>query len=187
MFCSLRYYRTKGFARFRCGRCNRSWNSAHAWCIVDLRKQCVSRLYGQVCNKCECNATPIFDRDVMRRMAEYAVNRYLERVGRRQRPHMEINSSVEVRDDRGPHEEDKCEMCKELGRSCWKSKTSNHDVHDDDGEQDDDGRDDDDERDYSPEDDGRDDEDERDYYPEDDDDERDYYPEDDGRDDDYEH
>ena len=83
----------------------------------------------------------------MRRMAEYAVNRYLEKVGRRQRPHREINSSVEVQDDRGPHEEDMCEMCKELGRSCWKSPTSNHDVHGDDGEQDD----------YDHQDDGRDD------------------------------
>ena len=133
---SLRYYRTKGFARFCC-TCGRRWFSAHSWCVLDLREQCVARRFAQDCNACECEAMPTFSREDMRLMAVYAVNRYLEKVGRRQRPVRDCDYSKVVQNDRGPHEEGMCEICKALGHSCWKVQGS-EDVIDNRGSDDDD-------------------------------------------------
>lgn len=119
-----RFWRCKGFASFDSHfGCSRRWKSAHAWCKIDLRDQIISEKYTQGCQKCNREATPDFDDEAIRRMAEYAVNQCLIKLGRRERPQRDpfnFDDLHDALDDKGPHDEARCQMCKELGRSCWK-------------------------------------------------------------------
>jgi hypothetical protein len=119
---SLRYYRVKGFAWFlNHGSCFRTWPSAHSWCVMDLKAQTIVHKYTQFCQKCEGESQPYFDENAIRSMAEYAVKSYLRRTGRLPYDFSEMRSALDDdKDDRGPHDEGRCSMCKELGHSCWK-------------------------------------------------------------------
>ena len=109
---SRRYYRTKGFAHFSCSTCFRSWYSAHAWCVLDLRDECVVHTFGQECTVCTSKVMPKFSGEEVKKMAEYAVDQYLQRPIRK------------LADQMGPpHDERACEMCRMLGRSCYRSNS----------------------------------------------------------------
>lgn len=118
---SRRYFRVKGFASFDehvdPGDCHRTWKSAHAWCVIDLKEQRVAYRYKQECQSCDGELTPDFDEEALRKMAEYVVDyKFL----RKPREVFDFGDMQEALDGRGPHDEDRCGMCKELGRSCWK-------------------------------------------------------------------
>lgn len=124
---SLRFFKAHGFGSFHSHNvCSRSWKSAHAWCELDLKKQIISHRYTQDCQKCEEGVEPSFDDEAVRRMAEYAVREYLHRSGREQHPSRdpfvfdEMIDVLDEEDEHGPHDEKRCELCQELGRSCWK-------------------------------------------------------------------
>ena len=129
---SKRYFKTKAFASFsghsrQSGAglwCSRNWKSAHAWCVLDLKEQCIAHKLSQDCQSCNGHSMPEFDRESMQRMAEYAVDLYLKRVGQRQWQQREdpfdFGDMLFALDDRPPHDEARCEMCRKLGRSCWK-------------------------------------------------------------------
>ena len=102
-------------------QCDHSWVSVHAWCVLDLKKQRIAHRWTQECRQCNKKCIPFFDKSSVLRMAEFAVDLCLKRIGRRE---------YEVRDSRydlsdmekiltGPHDEDRCEMCQELGHNCW--------------------------------------------------------------------
>ena len=128
-----RYFRCKGFVSFNVhitpsGRqCKHTWKSAHAWCVLDLKKQRIVHRWCQECRLCGGEYEPWFDEEALERMAEYAVNFYLVRVGRREWKQRDDDYSIESDDSSsssvpiGPHDEARCDMCKELGCSCWKS------------------------------------------------------------------
>ena len=122
---SKRYFRCKGFAKFdnhqrRDHNCNRRWASGHAWCIMDLREQSIIHRFTQECQKCEGSAEPEFDRAALRRMAEWAVDTYLRRTGRLSPIQRDPFDMADLHDAlNGPHDEERCEMCKQLGHSCW--------------------------------------------------------------------
>ena len=83
---SCRYFRCKAFASFDDHEhfgCGHTWKSAHAWCILDLKKQCIAHRWSQECKKCEGSSDPEFDRSAVRRMAIFAVDLCLKRMGRR--------------------------------------------------------------------------------------------------------
>lgn len=129
---SKRYFKTKAFASFNAHKrpsgagpmCSRNWKSAHAWCVLDLKEQRIAHKLSQDCQTCNGHSMPEFDRESMQRMAEYAVDLYLKRVGRRQwKPRVDpfdMDDMFFALDDRPPHDEARCEMCRRLGRSCWK-------------------------------------------------------------------
>ena len=100
-----RYYRCKAFAHF--GKhikpnqpnkpdqsnetdqhdqpdqtCKHTWKSAHAWCVLDLKKQRIAHRWCQKCKQCEGKSGPWFDEEALQRMAEYAVNVSKEWKGR---------------------------------------------------------------------------------------------------------
>ena len=119
---SKRYFRCKGFATFNSHpNCNRRWASGHAWCIMDLRKQKIIHRFTQDCQKCEGSSEPEFDRAALRRMAEWAVDTDLRRTGRLspiQRDPFDMADLHDALD--GPHDEQRCAVCRQLGHSCWK-------------------------------------------------------------------
>ena len=131
---SRRYFRTKAFARFPRHRvkvpgCGRTWPSAHAWSVMDLKEQRICHRYSQECQKCEGAGDPVYDEDAIRRMAEWACDKYLVRVGRRVRePERKqsfgmgflLDALLGVDDSSQPHDRQRCDMCRRLGRECRK-------------------------------------------------------------------
>jgi len=126
---SRRYFRVKGHAEFDehqdpgGGDCSRTWQSAHAWCIMDLKEQGIILKFGQDCQKCEGMVFPEFDEEALERMADYAVNSYLRKMGALPRQHEPLDMSDladALEDGKPPHDEKRCHMFKSLGRSCWK-------------------------------------------------------------------
>ena len=120
---SHRYFHTKAFGSYKCG-CNRSWKSAHSWCMTDLKKQRFFENFEQDCQVCESGVEPFFDLEAKRRMAEYAVDTYLRRTGRvkhhRSADTFDLRDLLgELPDSTGPHDQARCEACKVLGTSCW--------------------------------------------------------------------
>ena len=88
---------------------------------MDLKAQTIVHKYTQFCQKCEGESQPYFDENAIRSMAEYAVKSYLRRTRRLPYDFSEMRSALDDdKDDRGPHDEGRCSMCKELGHSCWK-------------------------------------------------------------------
>ena len=116
---SKRYFETKGFAWFSCPKKNNRWPSAHAWCCIDLKEQKICYRDPQDCRKCESKVDPEFTEESIKRMAEYAVKRYLIKTGNLEQVfNPSINTEGET--EGGPHDEKRCGKCKRLGRSCWK-------------------------------------------------------------------
>ena len=129
---SKRYFRVKGFAWFKRhskrwsgGFCSRTWPSAHAWCIMDLKRQEIVEKIGQGCQKCESMSFPEFEEESLERMAEYAVDSYLRKVGKLPfaEPIEDMSSLSDALEESKPHDEKRCGMCKRLGRSCWKKSS----------------------------------------------------------------
>ena len=126
---SKRYFRVKGFAWFKrhgkSGSCSRTWPSAHAWCIMDLKRQEIVEKIGQDCQECEGMSFPEFDEESLERMAEYAVESYLRKVGRLSpaEPIEDMSNLSDALEESKPHDEERCGMCKRLGRSCWKKSS----------------------------------------------------------------
>ena len=117
---SLRYFRCKGFGRFDMhDSCSRSWMSAHAWCVLDLKKQCIAYRFAQKCKSCRRNVVPTFDMFAVQRMAEFAVHICLTRMHNIKKEALPIHD-VNYLDTRSPHDEESCQMCTILGHSCWK-------------------------------------------------------------------
>lgn len=114
---SRRYFMKKGFAWFTCPSGDKTWPSAHAWCIVDLKEGKICYRYKQGCQKCESMASPEFTKEYVEWVAELAVKSFLRRTG-------QLNDLPDTGADGpvggGPHDEERCEMCRELGHSCWK-------------------------------------------------------------------
>ena len=84
---SLRYFWCKAFASFGVhnaaeSKCGRTWKSAHAWCTLDLKKQCIAHCFRQECKSCGEMCAPNFDKESFRRMAKFAVDRCLMRMER---------------------------------------------------------------------------------------------------------
>ena len=123
---SGRYFRTKGFARFPRHRvlvpgCGRTWPSAHAWSVMDLKKQRICHRYSQECQRCEGAGEPVYDEEAIRRMAEWACDQYLVRVGRKSRePYFGMVAMDALDESSQPHDNRRCDMCRRLGRNCWK-------------------------------------------------------------------
>lgn len=123
---SKRYHKVKGFARFSAHPpCSRSWASAHAWSVIDLRQQRFREVFPQSCQQCENSVVPDFPDSSVQTMAEYAVDNFLRKVGRLaplQRDPFSFDDFDRFfeEDYKGPHDEGRCDMCKRLGRSCWK-------------------------------------------------------------------
>ena len=129
---SKRYFRTKAFARFPRHRvkvpgCARTWPSAHAWSVMDLKKQRICHRYSQECQSCEGAGEPVYDEDAIRRMAEWACDEYLVRVGRRVREQrfgmgflLDALGVLAMDESSQPHDRQRCDMCRRLGRECWK-------------------------------------------------------------------
>lgn len=120
-----RYFCCKGFAHFKThedpsgGGHTKSWPSAHSWCTLDLKKQCIAYRWIQKCNKCEGESKPWFDEEALEKMAEFVVNLYLIKIRAREREERDINDGRR-RSGRGPHDQARCGMCKAQGGSCWK-------------------------------------------------------------------
>ena len=118
---SKRYFKTKAFASFDDhGSCPRTWKSAHAWCVLDLKEQCIAHKLSQDCQSCDEKAMPEFERESVNKMADWAVDMYLKRCGRRAWAPRGQSDMFDGPDDRPPHDERRCQMCRDLGRSCWK-------------------------------------------------------------------
>ena len=116
---SKRYFYTKGFAWFKCPKRHKNWPSAHAWCVIDLKRKKICHRDYQKCNKCDSKADPNFTEESLERMAEYAVKQFLIRT--HQLPPSAHVPHTDMGDiEGGPHDEERCGKCKRLGRSCWK-------------------------------------------------------------------
>ncbi len=141
---SLRYFRGRAYAQFKCGNefCDNLWSSNRAWCILDLKKQKMKLKLKQECTLYEehpdfkylslsekqekkeldfkddsVGAFPSFeDEKSARYMVEWAVNKYLELVGRKERVFKNYDSQRQVN---APHKQSLCEMCQAMGGPCW--------------------------------------------------------------------
>ena len=115
---SKRYFERKGFAWFACPEGDKKWPSAHAWCVIDLRTQCICFHDTQECNQCESEARPEFSAAVLRKMAKSAVKTFLRRTGRlAYEPPADTDN--EGQQGGGPHDQNRCGKCQRLGYSCW--------------------------------------------------------------------
>ena len=118
---SKRYFRCKAFASFEShDGCGNSWKSAHAWCVLDLKEQCIVHHWCQGCQQCEGKSSPSYDEQSVRRMAKFAVKVCLIRLGRREDDRSAAFDLSDLeRVLQGPHDETRCEMCQTLGHRCW--------------------------------------------------------------------
>ena len=137
---SRRYFYCKGFARFdahnKPSSCLHTWKSFHAWCVLDLKQQCLAHRTCQECNKCNKKSSPWFDNRALEKMINFAVDLYL---GLRQRKRPADDDDDDDDDENPlvgrPHDQARCDMCKQLGRSCWKKvKPRNEYPEEDDGD-----------------------------------------------------
>ena len=131
---SKRYFRARGFAEFNTHPgCRRKWRSAQAWAIVDLKKQKLAHLYQQSCQGCEGKASPQFGEEALERMAEWSVDEYLHRSRRVRRNTGDTrrDSLPEEYQCERPHDQERCDMCKQLGRPCTMSYRDYRDTYSD--------------------------------------------------------
>ena len=123
---SKRFFEVKGFAWFACPKRHKYWHkrhkywpSAHSWCFMDLKTRTICYRDKQKCKKCESKASPEFMEDALEIMAEYAVESFLIRTGRKQLD-KDPKSTDTKKTNGGPHDEERCGRCRRLKRSCWK-------------------------------------------------------------------
>lgn len=139
---SKRYFRGHAFSQFKCEEtlCDKSWPSAYAWCIIDLKKQELSMRFKQKCSakhvedieqlslqekptqqksKKTQGVYPSYEgEESVTRMVEWAVNLYLVLVGRKEREEKHYSDYRPTPE----HRQDLCEMCQRLGRLCFERK-----------------------------------------------------------------
>lgn len=96
--------------------CHRTWSSAHAWSVMDLKEQQIPYCYWQKCKKrqCKTGVEPVYDVESITRMAEWACDEFLIRMGRKERP---VNEDAPKKST-GPHDRMRCQMCRLLHRKC---------------------------------------------------------------------
>ncbi len=125
---------TKGFASFECPIKEKKWLSAHASCKIHLKELRISKRYTQDCKECNKPAKPKYSRERVEFVVNNAVRQCLRAMKWRDSgeessgdDEESSNDDDESSDDvvdtsarRGPHDEKRCERCKELGHSCWK-------------------------------------------------------------------
>lgn len=117
---SKRYFRVRGFARFReHDGCRRTWASVNGWAVMDLKQQVLCYRYSEECRSCKGSSQPNFDNEALAKMANWATDKYLERCGRLRRSPLDMSAMQDSLPTRGPHDMDRCEMCRRLGRECW--------------------------------------------------------------------
>ena len=114
---SKRYFRTKAFAMFECEPCEREWGSAHAWSVLDLREQRFCHFYYQDCKDCESVVEQEYDEEAVERMVNWACKVYQIRMGLRQPDRSSDDEKEE--NSGGPHDLERCGMCKLLGHACF--------------------------------------------------------------------
>ena len=114
---SNRYFWVSGSAKFNCPA-HKTWRSFHAWSVIDLRAQDVCYSYTQRCNRKQCyyKAKPVYVDASMQKMVQYALNKYLHRVGLRKRRPRKFRARRRM--NKIPHDMRRCSRCKELGRNC---------------------------------------------------------------------
>ena len=115
---SCRYFTGKAFAWFSCPNKHKYWPSAHSRCFLDLKTQTLCFRYTQECNRCDDGAAvPGYPATSVKIMAERAVNQYLIKTGKlRIDVDPSINRTEEGKPQSGPHDEQRCSKCQELGR-----------------------------------------------------------------------
>lgn len=118
---SKRYFNTRGSGKFTPDDeqetgCHRTWSSAHSWSVMDLKEQEICYRYWQKCKKCEKEVKSVYDKTSIRRMAEWACNECLIRMGLRRREQRSDEDDPEK--PTPPHDIKRCEMCKRKGRKC---------------------------------------------------------------------
>jgi hypothetical protein len=123
---SLRYYKVKGKGWYGCG-CTalqtgdrHNWASPYSWCIIDLKEQKIRYSWYEKCQLCDTKTLPKFPLDEIRIMAEFVVKKHLVSIGEMAPEHLS-DSEEEERQEKGPHLENLCAMCRELKRPCWVS------------------------------------------------------------------
>ena len=134
---SCRYFLSKSPGGFRCGRkhegpcqpscshpCDHGWSSGQTWCIVDLKKLRILKPFRQECkrhddddvdyDKEEYTSIPLYGKETVKKIAEWAVKRYLINTGRL------ANQSEPARGFKKTpaHCQALCDMCKKLNRRC---------------------------------------------------------------------
>ena len=82
---SQRYFQTWGRA-IHTGQhtCDHQWTSKRAYCVLDLRKQCIAYTAPKQCFTCKIPAKTSYDLDSLSRMVEYASRSYLRLSGKKQ-------------------------------------------------------------------------------------------------------
>ncbi len=124
---SKRYIEVKGFAWFNCPQRHHRWASAHAWCFIDLKTRTICYTYKQSCRKCDNKAKPEYTEDSFERMADYAVEMYLRKIGRWESSSGSSDDDSDYSGDSdcstrtttgGPHDQDRCGKCRALGYRC---------------------------------------------------------------------
>ncbi len=133
---------TKGFASFECPIKDKKWKSAHASCKIHLKELRISKRYTQDCKKCNKPASPKYSREGVKFIVRNAVRQCLRAIAMKRRDSgeepsdddeessdddeessgddEESSNDVDTAARRGPHDEKRCERCREKGHSCWK-------------------------------------------------------------------
>lgn len=102
--------------------CERTWQSGHTWCVLDLKEQAIIYRFTQKCWNRKCikekvHVKPSFDDHGIRNMAEWAVEKYLIRCGLRKKDPPQ--KEVPKKSSKGPHGQASCQMCRLKRRKCW--------------------------------------------------------------------
>ena len=119
-----RYFMCNAFAHFKyhdisvqrrddhpkCETSRRTWASAHSWCVIDLKLQCIEHCWVQECKECEGESKPVYDEESLERMAKYAVKMFAIHKGIKLKE--QPDQARRRGRDKGPHEESLCEVCK---------------------------------------------------------------------------
>lgn len=126
---SHRYFRGRAYGQFECDKelCDNSWPSAHASCVLDLKNQEMVKKFKQECgqthiameqldlndestpSKAEDGVEPFYSDESMKRMVEWAVDLFLQLMGRRERKPPRNDDNYQPTPE---HRKKLCELCK---------------------------------------------------------------------------
>ena len=112
----LKIFTVKGEGLFRCcNECGNAWSSYHTSIRVDLSRARVFKRYKQKCQQCStCWVTPRFTSDRFEEIIKKVIRMHENRKnGYRDNRPAPVHGNTQ-----GPHEQDDCERCVELGRHC---------------------------------------------------------------------
>ena len=109
----LKYITVKGEGLFKC--CGNQWTSHHTSIKVDLSRARVFKRYTQRCQQCStCWIFPHFTSDRFEHMIKKVIRMH-ENV---KNGYYDSHPAPVHSNTQGPHEQDDCERCIELGRHC---------------------------------------------------------------------